>query len=254
MENREIRELFLMSDRQTPIQKEKKQQVYERAAEELEKRRFPVERQSDLLFSQFQYMDKSFFLIYGVLVFIGTILIFLLQKTGAGRNEIIMTCMIGAAVLGISTVLMIDKLFFGRMAELEASCYLNTKQLVAVYMVIAGSFNLIILLFAIFYVGSHWKIGILQIGLYVLTSLLLSNIIALEILSTEAGRKNPYFLLISCILLSIGYAMLSSVPEIFYMTLLGAWATAFVILGILFGAQVRRLFVQMEKGEVLCMN
>lgn len=52
MENREIRELFLLSDRQMPISKEKKQQVYERAAKELEKRRIPVERQSSLLFSQ----------------------------------------------------------------------------------------------------------------------------------------------------------------------------------------------------------
>lgn len=254
MENREIRELFLLSDRQTPISKEKKQQVYERAAKELEKRRIPVERQNNLLFSQFQYMNKSFFLIYGVLVVIGTILIFLLQQTGAGQNEMIITCMIGAAVLGIFTVLLIDKLFFGRMAELEASCYFNTKQLVAIYMVIAESFNLVILLFAILYVGGHWKIGILQIGLYVLTSLLLSSIVALEILSTETGRKNPYFLFISCVFLSIGYGMLSSVPEIFYITLLGVWAIACVILGILFAAQLRRLFVQMEKGEVLCMN
>lgn len=248
MGNGEIRELFLQSDRQIPIQEEKRQQTYERVITELKKQRTPIAQHSNILFSQFQYMDKSFFLIYVILICLGTAFMFLLQKTGAGRNEIMIACMVGATVLGISTVILIDKLFFGRMAELGASCYFSTKQCVAVYMAATGNVNLIILFFTILYVDNYWKIGMLQIGLYVLTPFFLSNIVALGVLSTETGRRNPYFLFISCIFLSIGYAVFSAIPGIFYATSLGIWGIACAITGILLTVQLRRLFVQMEKA------
>ena len=40
---------------------------------------------------------------------------------------------------------MIDKLFFGKMAELGESCYFNTKQCVAAWLVLSGMINVMIL-------------------------------------------------------------------------------------------------------------
>lgn len=254
MENREIKELFLRADRQIKIREDKKQTVLSCMMAEMEKQRTPIINQREILFSQFLYMDKSFLFMYMVVVFLGIGILFLLQQTGADRSTMIISCMIGASVMGILTVLIIDKLFFGRMAELGASCYFNTKQCVAAYMVIVGSVNLIILLLVISYVGNCWKIGTIQLGLYVLTAFLLSNIVSMGILSTEIGRENPFSLLVSGVFLAIGYSVFSAVPVAFYVTSLGVWGMACFVLGSLFILLLKKLFVQMEKGEVLCMN
>ena len=80
------------------------------------------------------------------------------------------------------------------MAELGASCYFSTKQSVAVYMVIVGSVNLAIFILIILCIGSSLNIGVLQLGLYMMTAFFLSNIVSMGILSTEIGRENRYFL------------------------------------------------------------
>lgn len=254
MENREIKELFLQADRQIKIREDKKQTALSCMMAEMEKKRTPIIKKREILLSQFLYMDKSFLFVYLAVVCLGIGVLFLLRQVGADRSTIIISCMIGASVMGILTVLIIDKLFFGRMAELGASCYFNTRQCVAVYMVIAGSVNLIILLSVISYVGNCWKIGIIQLGLYALTAFLLSNIVSMGILSTELGRENPFFLLLGGVLLTIGYIIFSAVPAAFYITSLGVWGMACLVLGSLFILLVKRLFAQMEKGEILCMN
>ena len=162
--------------------------------------------------------------------------------------------MIGVSGIAVLTVFLIDKLFLGRMAELGASCYFSTKQSVAAYMVIVGSINLAIFLLIIFYIGSSLNIGILQLGLYVVTAFFLSNIVSVGILSTEIGRENRYFLFISSVFLAIGYTVFSAVPTVFSAVSLGAWGIACFILGSVFALQLKKLFVEMIKGEILCMN
>lgn len=254
MKNSEMKELFLQADRQTRIKEAKKQKVLLLMAEEMEKQRTPIINQREILFSQFLHVDKLFLSIYAVVVCLIVGVLFLLQQTRIDRSTIIISCMIGVSALALLTVLIIDKLFFGRMAELGASCYFDTKQCVAAYMVIMGSVNLIVFLLIIFYVGNCWKIGIIQLGLYVLTAFLLSNIVAMGILSTKVGRENPFYLLSSGIFLAIGYTVFSAVPAAFYVTTLGVWAIACFVLGCLLVFLIKKLFIQMEKGEVLCMS
>ena len=96
------------------------------------------------------------------------------------------------------------------MAELGASCYFSTKQSVAVYMVIVGSVNLAIFILIILCIGSSLNIGVLQLGLYMMTAFFLSNIVSMGILSTEIGRENRYFLFINSVFLAIGYTVFSA--------------------------------------------
>ena len=140
------------------------------------------------------------------------------------------------------------------MAELGASCYFSTKQSVAVYMVIVGSVNLAIFILIILCIGSSLNIGVLQLGLYVMTAFFLSDIVSVGILSTEIGRENRYFLFISSVFLAIGYTVFSAVPTAFSAVSLGAWGIACFILGSLFALQLKKLFAEMIKGEILCMN
>lgn len=254
MRDNEIKALFLQADEQIPVNEARKQQTYEVLAAEMNKQRIPVMSKKSILLSQFWYMDKLFFVIYGVLICLGFIFALALQHTGTDKNEMIIACMIGAGILSIMSIIFIDRLFFGKMAELGASCYFNTKQCVAAYLVLAGVINLVILILMAVYLGCYWQVGLLQVGLYVVTPYLTSSVIALGILSTETGGRTTYSLGVCTVFLSIGYAVISSIPGVFLVTFLWIWGIAFVATGILFAMQLRKLFRQMEKGEVLCMN
>lgn len=87
-----------------------------------------------------------------------------------------------------------------------------------------------------------------------MTAFLLSNIVAMGILSTKVGRENPFYLLSSGVFLALGYTVFSAVPAAFYVTTLGVWTMACFVLGCLLALLIKKLFIQMEKGEVLCMS
>lgn len=254
MQTCEIKELFRRSDEQITVREEKKQQVFADMKEELKGLRVPVMGQKEILLSQFLYMDKSFLYVYVLVVCLGMVGLFLLRESGVDVNTVIISCMIGASAFAVMAVLFIDSLFFGKMAELGASCYFSTKQCAAAYMVMVGSVNLVVLLLIILYVGNCWEIGVLRLGLYVWTAFFLSNLVSVGILSTGFGRENRYFLLVGGAFQAAGYIVFSEVPAAFYGTLIGAWGIACFVFGSLFVIQLKRLFSRMEKGELLCMN
>ena len=147
-----------------------------------------------------------------------------------------------------------DKLFFGKMAELGESCYFNTKQCVAAWLVLSGMINVMILFLIAGYLNYHWSVGLLQVGLYILTPYLVSSITALGILSMETRGKNSSLFGMSAILLSISYGVIGSIPRALFVTTLWIWAVAFLVSGLLFVIQIKKLLSKMEKGEVLCTN
>lgn len=160
-----------------------------------------------------------------------------------------------SSVLGLATsISVIDKLFFGKMAELGESCYFNTKQCVAAWLVLSGMINVMILFLIAGYLNYHWSVGLLQVGLYILTPYLVSSITALGILSMETRGKNSSLFGMSAIFLSISYGVIGSIPRALFVTTLWIWAVAFLVSGLLFVMQIKKLLSKMEKGEVLCTN
>lgn len=208
----------------------------------------------NILLQQFQYMDKLFFYIYGGLICLGIIFIAVLQYIGVSQNEIITVCMAGAGILSITSIGVIDKMFFGKMAELGASCYFNTKQCVAAWMVMSGMINVVVLFLLAGYLNGFWHVGLLQVGLYILTPYLLSGMIALGILSMETGKKHSFLFVISGFLMSIGYGVIGAIPGIMFTVANRIWTAVFILSLLLFVIQIKRLFNRMEKGDVLCMN
>ncbi|MDO4304714.1 MAG: hypothetical protein Q4D94_12455 [Bacillota bacterium] len=254
MKDKEIKNLFLQADKQIPVNEIRKHQTYEALTEEMNNQRIPVISKKNILLSQFWYMDKLFFIIYGVLICFGFMAITALQYMGVGKNEMVVTCMIGAGILSTVSISSINKLFFGKMAEVGASCYFNTKQCIAAYLVVAGAINFVILTFMVMYLECYWHASLLRMGLYVITPYLTSSMIALGVLSTEIGGRTSYLSGICTFFLSIGYAVISSIPGVLLASSLWIWGIAFAIAGTLFIIQLKKLFRQMEKGEVLCMN
>lgn len=256
MKNREIKNLFTKADEQVHVDEMRKQKANHAMMEEMEKLRMPMMSTKNILFHQFWYMDKLFFVVYGVLICLGIIFITALQCTGVNQNEMITVCMVGAGILSITSICVIDKLFFGKMAELGASCYFNTKQCVAAWMVLSGMINVMILFLIAGYLNYHWRVGLLQVGLYILTPYLVSSITALGILSmeTRGKRKNSSLFGMSAIFLSISYGVIGLIPRALFVTTLWIWAVAFLVSGLLFVIQIKKLLSKMEKGEVLCTN
>lgn len=289
MSDSEIKNLFKRADAQVHIDEKRKQMAYQIVLMEIEnqgieKQRIEsgrIEKQEirqqeidirgvesrntekqeqlrmsvkNILLQQFQYMDKLFFYIYGGLICLGIIFIAVLQYTGVSQNEIITVCMAGAGILSITSIGVIDKMFFGKMAELGASCYFNTKQCVAAWMVISGMVNVVVLFFLAGYLNGFWRVGLLQVGLYILTPYLLSGMIALDILSMETGKKHSFLFVISGFLMSIGYGVIGAIPGIMFTAANRIWTAVFILSLLLFVIQIKRLFNRMEKGDVLCMN
>ena len=240
MGDSEIKNLFVRANAQVHIDEARKEKTHQAMMMEMEKQEINKQRMEmmmsikNILLQQFQYMDKLFFYIYGGLICLGIIFIAVLQYTGVSQNEIITVCMAGAGILSITSIGVIDKMFFGKMAELGASCYFNTKQCVAAWMVMSGMVNVV--------------------GLYILTPYLLSGMIALGILSMETGKKHSFLFVISGFLMSIGYGVIGAIPGIMFTAANRIWTAVFILSLLLFVIQIKRLFNRMEKGDVLCMN
>lgn len=254
MRDSEIKTLFAKADEQVHVDEIRKQKTYHAMIDEMEKQRTPMMSTKNILFHQFWYMDKLFFAVYGVLICLGIIFITALQYTGLNQNEMITVCMVGASILSITSISVIDKLFFGKMAELGESCYFNTKQCVAAWLVLSGMINVMILFLIAGYLNYHWRVGLLQVGLYILTPYLVSSITALGILSMETRGKNSSLFGMSAIFLSISYGVIGSIPRALFVTTLWIWAVALLVSGLLFVMQIKKLLSKMEKGEVLCTN
>ena len=79
-------------------------------------------------------------------------------------------------------------------------------------------------------------------------------ITALGILSMETRGKNSSLFGMSAIFLSISYGVIGSIPRALFVTTLWIWAVAFLVSGLLFVMQIKKLLSKMEKGEVLCTN
>ena len=130
----------------------------------------------------------------------------------------------------------------------------QTKQCVAAWLVLSGMINVMILFLIAGYLNYHWRVGLLQVGLYILTPYLVSSITALGILSMETRGKNSSLFGMSAIFLSISYGVIGSIPRALFVTTLWIWAVAFLVSGLLFVMQIKKLLSKMEKGEVLCTN
>ena len=254
MRDREIKALLAKADEQVHVDEIRKQKTYHAMIEIMEEQRTPVMSTKNILFHQFWYMDKLFFAVYGVLICLGIISITALQYTGLNQDGMITVCMVGAGILSITSIGVIDKLFFGKMAELGESCYFNTKQCVAAWLILSGMINIVILLSMAGYLGYHWKAKLLQVGLYILTPYLISSSTALQILSMETRGKNSALFGISAIFLSISYVVIASIPRVLFGTTLCIWAAAFLVSGFLFVIQIKKLLSKLERGEVLCTN
>ncbi len=254
MKTDDLKRMFEMADRTMPINDEMKRQTRKKMSHELERRKIPVEKRENILLNLFLYIDKSFLYVYGIFICLEILLIFFFHNIKIGQTEILSFCMMGSGIISITAMVLLDKVFFYKMAELGASCYFCTKQSIAAYMIAVESINLMILLLTSLYVSSLWKIAVLQFTIYILTPFLLSNVVSFGILMIETGRKSSFSLLVMGIFMSIIYLILPMIPNIFSVSFMWMWGIVCVFMSMIFVLEIKKYLNKVEKGELLCMN
>lgn len=254
MKTDDIKRMFDLTDSAMTISDEKKQQTFEKMSLELGGQKSPIEKRRNILLNQFLYIDKSFIYIYGIFVCLEIVFMIISPNLKIGKTEIISFCMAGSGVISVTAILLLDKIFFDKMAELGASCYFCTKQSIAAYMIVVESMNLVMLSISSLYVSCLWKIAVVQIVIYIVTSFLFSNVVALGILMTKTGQKSPFLLFASGIFMSILYLILPAIPSVFLVSAIWVWEIACIVIIMILTLEMKKYFKKVEKGELLCMN
>lgn len=237
------------------INTEKKKAALEIINEAAYNRKIPVlHSRKQILKNQFLYMDKTVpgfqILLYAVMA----VSVMCLFKKGFGREEIMIVSMFLSGIMGMISVMTICRVFFSDMVELGESCYFNIYQTTVLHMVYSGIINLVVLPAEILFVGSKWKTDLLQTGLYILVPFVFAQCCCLKVLLSKAGRRNPYIVCGAGIFAALFYGILARMPRLYQASATGFWGGAFILGALLLGVQIRKLFNEIEKGEILCIN
>ena len=254
MKGNEIKKLFVKADENLPIDELKRKRTYDAMIDELEKKSRPVMHMKNILRYQFYYIDKLIFILYGAFICFAITIFGMLQHTGVSYKEMITACMVVSGILSIISISVIDNMFFGKIGELGKSCYFNTKQCVATWLLLSGMINIAALIFLGIYLNHYWKVQLIQVILSLITPYLISDVLSLGFLSIETREKKPVLFVMTAILVSVSYIVLGAVPGIFLATTFLWWIIAFLVAVFFTLVQIKKLFSKIESGEVLCMN
>lgn len=260
---KDIREQFRITDRAIAIDEKRKEETISLLQEEIAGKQAGILRSKKrILFQQFRYMDKSMIGIHAVFCILPVIIIAVLHGYEGyekfimeiRKDDIIVVSTIFSGILGVISMIEINRVFFSGIAELSESCYFNVRQIVAFQMFLSGIINLSVLFVGILFVGIRWKMELFRIGLYILVPFVIAECCCLAVVISEAGRKNSYLLVMVGAFVVVFYSILASSPELYRVTALAVWGAALVIGLLLLGIQTKLLFRGIEKGEILCTN
>lgn len=250
-----IKAMFASADVHFPIDPERRQHTLEKLRQEItDKEIFLVSKRSTVWLNRMRYADRTMigFHILGCMIMLSLMLMMDVRRFD--NETMIAYSMILSGLLGTLSIMQVGRTCFVKLAELSETCFFNVRQMAAFDMVLSGIIDLTALSAGILFAGLRWKIWLAQIGLYILVPFVFAQCVCLGILLTEAGRKNGWLTAVAGIFLSLFYAILASTPILYTLTTLFVWGIALAAGGIIFGIQVKALFTEISKGEILCTN
>lgn len=156
--------------------------------EEMEKQRTPMMSTKIFCFINFGTWINCFCCLWCPYLF-RNYFITALQYTGLNQNGMITVCMVGAGILSITSISVIDKLFLEN-GRVRRKLLFQYKTVCCCMAGIVGYDKCYDIVLIAGYLNYHWSVGLLQVGLYILTPYLVSSITALGILSMETRGKN----------------------------------------------------------------
>lgn len=243
----EIRELFDKNDKRIIIDESFRQETIRCIKIKLEEQSvLTIENKRQLLKYQIHYMDKTI-LIAHLMICLGILFFGSCQQWEQ-------LSMIVSGALGALSLLEVGNLFFSRVAELGESCYFNVRQLIAFQMAYSGVISLVTLLLTTFSASLKYQLDIMKTGLYILVPFVFTEGICMAVMSMGIGRRNLLPLIAAGIFSALFWSVLATIPSLYEASALVFWGVALIAgIGIL-AIQVRRFFIALDKGEIICAD
>ena len=119
-------------------------------------------------------------------------------------------------------------------------------------MTILGGINLIMLSFAVFYVGVQWKMSFFRMGVYVGVPFLLTVSVCLGCMMAETRRRRSAMTAGAGVLSAVLVLAAEAVPEVYLPSAAAAWCMALAAGMAVLAVQIRWLFNEIGRGEILC--
>ena len=254
-EDEDLKALFARMDRQITINPKQKEETLAKLAEMMDQKRAPrTVSWFSILKSQLYYMERGAWIL-GLLMNLGFAgLMPVLNYLGADMDDLIACSMMASSILGTCSIWILSALFTDGTTELADTCYFHVKQLAALEMLVLGTVNLITLAGAACYAGIRWKMWVIRAGLYMGVPFLFTVSICLGCLMTERGRRKRYPLAAAGIASVVLTWFLTLLPGLYLLSAAAVWCAGLAAgLTVLF-LQVGRLFLAIEKGELLCTD
>jgi hypothetical protein len=260
MQEKEIKELFKKTEAQSGPDQKQVLKTYQYLQMEMNKEKYRAENETcnkiqgkdaatsilDILWRQSRLMDKTYIITYILAVIISFGVMVFLRRAGIEKDGAITVSMVLSGLLSTFTVRIINKLYFGKMAELGASCYFGTRMCAAAGLMITGAVNFIMIAVLAVYSGNIWEISFLQTGIYILTAYMISSLVNFRILLTNTGEKASIAMAAGTFFCSGGYITAINIPGALLSASIGIWAVVCAAVGILVIIQVRKLLCTKE--------
>lgn len=255
-ENSDLNKLFRESDRFIEVDRKGRERTLERlygAYEEMNGERTSVTAgYAEIVISQLRYMDKGIWIADAAVNLLFILIFFLMKHYGAEERDITMTAMLLASVSGGVSIWILSGLFSNGAGELAETCYFNAKQLAGLEMAVLGGINLILLAFAVFYVGIQWKLSLFRIGVYVGVPFLFTVSVCLGGLMAETRRRKSALTAGAGVLSAVLVLAAAAVPQVYLPSASAVWCMALAAGTAVLVVQVRRFFNAIGRGEILC--
>lgn len=246
--------MFRESEPHICIDANRKEKTMHLISKEINKKKILLYDKRIIVKNQFIYMDKTSLMGSVVSSFIIVMLIFLFSKLGWENREVIASNCAFSSLLSVLSLVGVSNVFSSSLSELEESCYFNVKQVVAFQMICHGIISLTVLMTVTIWVGSQWKIMFFQVGLYVFVPYVLTQCSCLFTFLTKTGRQSSYMIFVIGIFTCLVFCIVAMIPQIYSASAITIWMIAFIIGIVMLGVQIRILFNEIGKGEILCTN
>lgn len=251
----DLKYLFFSADSDHVIDKERKNNTINILRKEIKCKEIRlVVSKRKIWQNQMRYADRSMYFIHLLGCTFMLFLMVMMDIRNIDSESMITFSMILAGILGSLSILGIGKVCFAELAELGETCFFSVSQMTAFEMIRSGIINLAALSAGILFAGSHWKIHLLHLGLYLLVPFIFTQCICLGALLTEIGRRNAWLIAAIGAFLSVFYVILASTPRLYTESALFIWVIALIVGMAVFGIQINTLFREIGKGEILCTN
>ena len=157
------------------------------------------------------------------------------------------------ALAGVAGFSELGKCFSCHMWELEHSCCLDLRQLLAVRMAITGLVDLLLLVCFTAVSRGRLQTGFWQTGIYLLTPFVYNTLLYLTVFTFARGNNR---FLQACVLAAVCCISFlpACIPHLYEKTMLWLWVAALAAAGSLVAAELYCLAGKLERGEELCWN